>query len=1190
MYGIGTGFAESARARAAQEAADKQMEFTAGENALQRLASERQALNTNMTNIRLNEIRIAADAANTDKQIAARQEQAKEERKTRKLIQGTFGQRIEAEKEAATVQHDRRIQHMGFKNTLDIHLKNLELDKKSEQAERKRLTERYTNASTALEKWKNDNKEALARTPAVDFRSLPAIVRQFYLDPKIPNSLKGQFFGGNLKVDPKTKRLFMFSPLQRQTSISKTQTEMINELNSGKHDLEKFSYVERAKLAATALKNRGQPDTEANILKEMQSWKTKRDQYVAVVNSKMFEEQSPLANAKNKTLIQVKGTSGQPIVGQFVPVAKNDTARLYQTLPAFIPTLQAAEATLKNDQLQDPNALINYSKLLEFEDLHRKYADNPSIKKFLETNFFKTNNYEKIYKALVNKNDQSISVQIPIYDDTAGTSRVIVQKADKAFPALTHLIEGRTGSSDSLTNHSNDDAYLAKLIGMTESNFTALRKNGHIKVEIVDANAMIDEGYSKIPSVGETNKNRERVLQITHPIHKLPMEKINNPNANIALDLIVTEIDKDGVDQTQNPQTSAPSVANAIKLVATQKYDPKKFEVKPELQKRYVSLKALGQFGDFEKALHAYTGAIDKGQTINTLGLYKDLVNSLDNLYPNQFKTKTDEEKTQIINEAIINFTKIKNKPPTTITADRSGEQIAVQHPLVTRSFKNFSEAEKSLNKSAVELGSKVVDMRTMTATYNNAVLTLGAIEASPNSAHLADFLSLIDVKLGNLSKAEKEQAFKNSDIRSESEFNNIMNTLSQGGFQQISSGVTGPPKMLQKVFSFLRGLAKIPNFVGFQIDESKSYRRGLDPKILSESGTARSQFLASRLVEAERLYSERANRNQAAFNTALDNAENTSNIEAKHKYYREAMKYYQYGILDNISISMTFLYAGMMQGDVGGRAISNQDFDVIFQALWAKGQGGEQARGSFKVLQQTLNRIDSRIRSTKKYLGVGNEETSQNLIKVSTHLIRDSERFINPPSESGERFLAGTPLANLGSENRSESLLVPNNIGSSDNTQGFVFKQGTSNRAGVYAPPDRTFRRAFDSFIRESLDESGLSEIDKVSTSGSLTRKDRLNIIKFYNAFIGKLERSNKYTKNSLQMLRVGGTISENNPRVEKPISDWMRIFIENHTEEGLVIKQPTEDYKTLNNTPAIANALLNWTIRLLNAKRERQ
>ena len=41
---------------------------------------------------------------------------------------------------------------------------------------------------------------------------------------------------------------------------------------------------------------------------------------------------------------------------------KKDTARLYQTLPAFIPTPQSAEATLKNDQLKDPNALINYSK------------------------------------------------------------------------------------------------------------------------------------------------------------------------------------------------------------------------------------------------------------------------------------------------------------------------------------------------------------------------------------------------------------------------------------------------------------------------------------------------------------------------------------------------------------------------------------------------------------------------------------------------------------------------------------------------------------------------------------------------------------------------------------------------------------------------------------------------------------
>ncbi len=53
----------------------------------------------------------------------------------------------------------------------------------------------------------------------------------------------------------------------------------------------------------------------------------------------------------------------------------------------------------------------------------------------------------------------------------------------------------------------------------------------------------------------------------------------------------------------------------------------------------------------------------------------------------------------------------------------------------------------------------------------------------------------------------------------------------------------------------------------------------------------------------------------------------------------------------------MTYFYAGLVQGESGGRAISNEDFKAIYDALWST-VGGKFTEGSLEILKKTINKL----------------------------------------------------------------------------------------------------------------------------------------------------------------------------------------------------------------------------------------
>jgi len=71
---------------------------------------------------------------------------------------------------------------------------------------------------------------------------------------------------------------------------------------------------------------------------------------------------------------------------------------------------------------------------------------------------------------------------------------------------------------------------------------------------------------------------------------------------------------------------------------------------------------------------------------------------------------------------------------------------------------------------------------------------------------------------------------------------------------------------------------------------------------------------------------------------------------------------------------SMTYYYAGLVQGSSGGRAISNEDFENIYNALWTRGVGGHLAKGALNQLKSTLRGIERRAHALEKAIGYGPE------------------------------------------------------------------------------------------------------------------------------------------------------------------------------------------------------------------------
>ena len=126
-----------------------------------------------------------------------------------------------------------------------------------------------------------------------------------------------------------------------------------------------------------------------------------------------------------------------------------------------------------------------------------------------------------------------------------------------------------------------------------------------------------------------------------------------------------------------------------------------------------------------------------------------------------------------------------------------------------------------------------------------------------------------------------------------------------------------------------------------------------------------------------------------------------------------EALAHEQYLLAQNAmtKVTLTYTFAGMIQGESGGRAISNEDFAIIFQALWG-GASGETGRGSFERLEQVLADISLRNKNLKRYIPLeGGREAAGLMLKVEQNLLRNKHADLYEQSQDFD-LLAHTKVA----------------------------------------------------------------------------------------------------------------------------------------------------------------------------------
>jgi len=126
-----------------------------------------------------------------------------------------------------------------------------------------------------------------------------------------------------------------------------------------------------------------------------------------------------------------------------------------------------------------------------------------------------------------------------------------------------------------------------------------------------------------------------------------------------------------------------------------------------------------------------------------------------------------------------------------------------------------------------------------------------------------------------------------------------------------------------------------------------------------------------------------------------------------------EALAHEQYLLAQNAmtKVTLTYTFAGMIQGESGGRAISNEDFAIIFQALWG-GASGETGRGSFERLEEVLADIALRNKNLKRYIPLeGGREAAGLMLKVEQNLLRNKHADLYEKSQDFD-LLAHTKVA----------------------------------------------------------------------------------------------------------------------------------------------------------------------------------
>ena len=126
------------------------------------------------------------------------------------------------------------------------------------------------------------------------------------------------------------------------------------------------------------------------------------------------------------------------------------------------------------------------------------------------------------------------------------------------------------------------------------------------------------------------------------------------------------------------------------------------------------------------------------------------------------------------------------------------------------------------------------------------------------------------------------------------------------------------------------------------------------------------------------------------------------------------------------LKISLTYHFAGLVQGESGGRAISNEDFQIIFRALFGNGVSGPIMQGGAGVIADVLRHADMRNKIYTKYIRWGSgTKIAEKMLRIE----KAKERSLYLRDPNVRKFLnmveADTAFGSEGSKGRDQIRLT---------------------------------------------------------------------------------------------------------------------------------------------------------------------
>ena len=159
--------------------------------------------------------------------------------------------------------------------------------------------------------------------------------------------------------------------------------------------------------------------------------------------------------------------------------------------------------------------------------------------------------------------------------------------------------------------------------------------------------------------------------------------------------------------------------------------------------------------------------------------------------------------------------------------------------------------------------------------------------------------------------------------------------------------------------------------------DRDKDWMTQNTLKIVREQASKRGEAFKKKIIKLQ---------NEEA--SATDEKTKALKRSAIYKEYLQARLY-------SNRISLTYYYAGLVQGESGGRAISNEDFQVLFRALWQEGKAGPIGIAGVSIMRDVITGLKEKNMITQQYIGIG-KGTAAADIAYRTKTILDRARYKN--------------------------------------------------------------------------------------------------------------------------------------------------------------------------------------------------